>query len=425
MPTLTLTPVSPGEFTFEREVFNVRAAEFGAIGDGTNDDTVEIQDALDAAGEGGLVYFPAGTYLTGKLEWGGQSLLGAGRLVTNIKGLPSQDVFNAAGPPLAATSDHLAAISDLTITVDDSVDASASFPQRGGVGNACFAFDFPDGAATYPLRFNHASIERVKLQGLSTTVGGQNKSVGFYFQSPPNLSRFRDLYFYRLDYGWWDHYPTSNLTSVEFYSDHNTLDSIYWNGCGDAARFINHGFEKHSNLIVHGTGGNGIVYGGVVSLARQNCWGLTIDQVFIELINPGVGTPLDISGEGHTVRNLTSFPDGGPLLIKCTYSNFDNIAVNNTADNPIITITGSDNILTGVRHAGTPATAPVITNSGSRNQILSTGGSTYPLQLWGTGSPESAVTAPVGSLYRRTDGGASTSLYIKESGTGNTGWRAV
>ena len=28
------------------------------------------------------------------------------------------------------------------------------------------------------------------------------------------------------------------------------------------------------------------------------------------------------------------------------------------------------------------------------------------------------------SLYSRTDGGAGTSLYVKESGTGNTGWVA-
>ena len=42
----------------------------------------------------------------------------------------------------------------------------------------------------------------------------------------------------------------------------------------------------------------------------------------------------------------------------------------------------------------------------------------------GTGSPEGVVTAPVGSLYSRTDGGADTTLYVKESGTGNTGWAA-
>lgn len=40
----------------------------------------------------------------------------------------------------------------------------------------------------------------------------------------------------------------------------------------------------------------------------------------------------------------------------------------------------------------------------------------------GSGSPEGAVAAPVGSRYVRTDGGAATSFYVKESGTGNTGW---
>lgn len=42
--------------------------------------------------------------------------------------------------------------------------------------------------------------------------------------------------------------------------------------------------------------------------------------------------------------------------------------------------------------------------------------------LTGAGSPEGSVTAPVGSLYTRTDGGAGTTLYVKESGSGNTGW---
>jgi len=42
----------------------------------------------------------------------------------------------------------------------------------------------------------------------------------------------------------------------------------------------------------------------------------------------------------------------------------------------------------------------------------------------GSGSPESVVTAPVGSVFFRTDGGSSTTLYVKESGSGNTGWVA-
>ncbi|WP_346835833.1 pyocin knob domain-containing protein [Paenibacillus polymyxa] len=43
----------------------------------------------------------------------------------------------------------------------------------------------------------------------------------------------------------------------------------------------------------------------------------------------------------------------------------------------------------------------------------------------GNGSPEGVVTAPVGSLYRRWDGGANATLYVKQSGSGNTGWRAI
>ena len=43
----------------------------------------------------------------------------------------------------------------------------------------------------------------------------------------------------------------------------------------------------------------------------------------------------------------------------------------------------------------------------------------------GTGTPEGTVTALVGSLYIRTDGGASTTLYVKESSpTPSTGWVA-
>lgn len=43
----------------------------------------------------------------------------------------------------------------------------------------------------------------------------------------------------------------------------------------------------------------------------------------------------------------------------------------------------------------------------------------------GTGTPESNVTAGIGTMYLRTDGGSNSALYIKETGTGATGWKAV
>ena len=44
----------------------------------------------------------------------------------------------------------------------------------------------------------------------------------------------------------------------------------------------------------------------------------------------------------------------------------------------------------------------------------------------GAGSPESSVSAPIGSIYMNTSGGTDTTLYTKNSGAGtNTGWVAV
>ncbi len=43
----------------------------------------------------------------------------------------------------------------------------------------------------------------------------------------------------------------------------------------------------------------------------------------------------------------------------------------------------------------------------------------------GTGSPEGVVSAPPGSDYRNLAGGAGSTFWVKQTGTGNTGWVAV
>jgi len=45
-------------------------------------------------------------------------------------------------------------------------------------------------------------------------------------------------------------------------------------------------------------------------------------------------------------------------------------------------------------------------------------------QIVGAGTPEGAITAGIGSLFQRTDGGTGTAFYVKEAGAGNTGWVA-
>ncbi len=65
--------------------------------------------------------------------------------------------------------------------------------------------------------------------------------------------------------------------------------------------------------------------------------------------------------------------------------------------------------------SGTAATKATLLNGLSVSN-------TVAVILSGSGTPEAAVTAPVGSIFMRTDGGAGTTFFVKESGAGNTGW---
>jgi len=67
---------------------------------------------------------------------------------------------------------------------------------------------------------------------------------------------------------------------------------------------------------------------------------------------------------------------------------------------------------------------------GTAGQIQTTGvsltlGTSGPQVINVTGSPEGAVNGVVGSLALRNNGGVGSTLYTKETGSGNTGWRPV
>lgn len=92
----------------------------------------------------------------------------------------------------------------------------------------------------------------------------------------------------------------------------------------------------------------------------------------------------------------------------------------------VSTTTGTRQILSD---AGTGTNYEVVTRDGtSVTQIEWRAGrfrlNNGPDIITGSGSPEGVVTSVKGSLFLRTDSGASSSLYVKESGTGNTGWSA-
>ena len=126
-------------------VINVMAAPYSATGDCSTDDHNAITAAMVAANASGIpVFFPAppgGCYLTSTLTWLGVSLQGQQPVGINpptstagviIKGKPSSDVFHAPDPTTVTTAAPRISwsIRDIVFEVDDSVNASASFPHR-------------------------------------------------------------------------------------------------------------------------------------------------------------------------------------------------------------------------------------------------------------------------------------------------------
>ncbi len=103
------------------------------------------------------------------------------------------------------------------------------------------------------------------------------------------------------------------------------------------------------------------------------------------------GNTVSKGSTSATADPLLMYNDGFGAITKFDHSN--NIYASGVAANPLYNMTPS-----------------LITNGSN--------------SFRGTGTPEGVVTASIGAMYLRTDGGATTTLYIKTSGTGNIGWTA-
>jgi hypothetical protein len=124
-----------------------------------------------------------------------------------------------------------------------------------------------------------------------------------------------------------------------------------------------------------------------------------------------------VSVQGNTIASFQracSVFASSALAVNKLYATGNNISNDTGSSSRAWNFEGSATMGTDVIFAWGP------TNAGLRENRLD-GEIKFNI---GTGSPEGSLTASVGSLYLRSNGGASTTLYVKESGTGNTGWVA-
>jgi hypothetical protein len=120
-------------------------------------------------------------------------------------------------------------------------------------------------------------------------------------------------------------------------------------------------------------------------------------------------------GDGNGALDLQLFREAAHVLAQRTGTTAQKFLLFETDSG------ANDEYLELSAASGTNSIKPVATGTGTASKVDYYVTSSVMLTS-GTGTPEGAVTAPVGSLYLRTDGGSATTLYVKESGTGNTGW---
>lgn len=212
--------------------------------------------------------------------------------------------------------------------------------------------------------------------------------------------------------------PTSlTIDSNKSITVNRTMHRVTTSGGADELHTINGGNENdllllrivsasNSVTIKHGMGNINTPDGVDISLTNVRQWVLMVKtSADWHVIASGVG--LNRAGDTMT-GNLTiekSFP---ALVLNDT----------NTA--------GVYSALTGYQDR----ISVRIGGNSSANEVLGimTDGLLFPPNgrriVIGTGSPQGVVTAPAGSIYLNTSGGASTTIWVKESGTGNTGWVA-
>jgi len=171
----------------------------------------------------------------------------------------------------------------------------------------------------------------------------------------------------------------------------------------DSSGAINFGNENLSTSGSCTFSGGGSLTGTWTDLGTAS----TID------INGGTVDGTVVGGGTAAAGSFTTLGASGNVTF--TGGTINGIAIGGTtaAAGAFTTVSGTTATFTGAISGTTGAFSSTITINGTTSTYNS-----------GTGSPESSVTAPVGSIYTRTDGGASTTLYVKETGTGNTGWAA-
>lgn len=366
------------------EHFNVRT--FGATGDGSTDDTLAIQAAIDACPDGGVVYIPGGNYI-----------------ITSL----------SIDKPLTLRGDGI------TWRGTGTFGHSSWSEQTRGDGSILYS------SATSGVALNYAPSPagQLDIEALGVVGPGSGTSTGLGMPVGTARNNLRNVMVANFSIG-------INIECLQ-----NQFICLSTRGCSTGVSIGNGantntfiGIDVVSCVIgIKNVSSTGNVFNGG---AIQGCSDTGIQHL-------GTGSAANIYSGVYLENSTATYAidlQGGD------YNRFDSLHATggtvrvNTSQNwitgpqsiPALTLSGSRNFVMGHISNG-------VTDNGANNVIIDTssGGATK-ISLApgvsiraGANSPEGAVAASPGSLYLRNNGSNDTTLYIKATGTTTTGWRAV
>ena len=394
------------------------ALDFGADPAGVTDSASAIQAALDSVSSGGVVYLPTGTYNIGTgliLSNNYVNLTGDGWFATKIVATADIIPFSVTGSYCELSRFHLSKTGSHTQT-GITVGSASVFAERfrakeiyiDGMGNhglevIASALMYVEDITVLNNGSDGFHISNTYQVNVSINSGGVidargNTRHGFYIQggsSPANDSASHLFGVIVSQSNGGDGIKlacrSSNFSAI--YTENNTGNGLFLtaDANGNKCHIINGGITD--------SGAGNVIFHEDVEQERAGFQ-------FLEMSGTATG--------GWKVNSGAGTYTGSTTFRHTSNSEFTLNAEDSGTDFTLNLRNATATKRYNMDVEGYVRAEHGFKLSASANiQILS-----------GAGTPEGTYSSDVGSLFLRTNGSTGTTLYVKETGTGNTGWVA-